>query len=194
MSISKTLMRGLCAAAGALAMAGVAHADTTWNLTGTFNDGGSLTGTITLNQYGFLYDNYTVTTTAGSLQSGFTYTSADSFFSNSTTTSIPAAPPFYIDFQPGYEADLHLEFSGDPLTSAPTDLFVGGYQGPSFECQNSYSCYTEPTYNPTIRYLTSGEATLAVPEPASWALMIVGLGGIGGALRFNRRKPAVATA
>lgn len=194
MSISKNFMRGLCAAASALAMAGAAHADTTWNLTGTFNDGGLLAGTITLNVYGFLENNFTITTTAGSLQSGFTYTAADSFFSNTTTTSFPAAPPFYIDFQPGYENDLHLQFSSDPGVPAATDLFVGGYQGPSFECQNSYSCYTEPTDNPTIRYLTSGEATMALPEPESWALMILGLGGIGGALRFNRRKPAAAIA
>ena len=35
----------------------------------------------------------------------------------------------------------------------------------------------------------------AVPEPASWALMILGLGGVGGALRRNRKSaiaPAIA--
>ena len=33
--------------------------------------------------------------------------------------------------------------------------------------------------------------TLAVPEPASWALMIMGFGGVGAALR-SRRRPALA--
>ena len=35
--------------------------------------------------------------------------------------------------------------------------------------------------------------TAAVPEPASWAMMLIGFGALGGALR-NRRKPVVAFA
>ena len=51
------------------------------------------------------------------------------------------------------------------------------------------------TDNFAIRYLVSGEATLAgVPEPATWGLMILGLAGIGGALRVSRRKPALGLA
>lgn len=34
----------------------------------------------------------------------------------------------------------------------------------------------------------------AVPEPATWALMLVGFGMVGGALRSQRRRPAVASA
>jgi hypothetical protein len=37
-------------------------------------------------------------------------------------------------------------------------------------------------------------AVAAVPEPASWALMIVGFGLAGGMVRANRRNNAVATA
>lgn len=33
--------------------------------------------------------------------------------------------------------------------------------------------------------------TAAVPEPASWALVLVGFGSLGGALRFRRRSAAV---
>jgi hypothetical protein len=33
---------------------------------------------------------------------------------------------------------------------------------------------------------------LGVPEPASWALLILGFGGIGGMVRMQRRKPAAA--
>lgn len=35
--------------------------------------------------------------------------------------------------------------------------------------------------------VASGEITAAVPEPATWALFILGFGAIGGALRTNRR-------
>jgi hypothetical protein len=39
----------------------------------------------------------------------------------------------------------------------------------------------------------AGTATAAVPEPASWALMIIGFGGVGAALRNRRRlQPAAA--
>ncbi|HEX4180756.1 MAG TPA: PEPxxWA-CTERM sorting domain-containing protein [Caulobacteraceae bacterium] len=34
----------------------------------------------------------------------------------------------------------------------------------------------------------------AVPEPAAWAMMLVGFGGLGAAIRSNRRKDAVAAA
>jgi hypothetical protein len=41
---------------------------------------------------------------------------------------------------------------------------------------------------------TSLEAISAVPEPATWAMMIVGLGGVGAALRFRRSSPRPASA
>jgi len=31
----------------------------------------------------------------------------------------------------------------------------------------------------------------AIPEPASWGLMIIGFGGLGATLRFNRRRLAL---
>jgi hypothetical protein len=34
---------------------------------------------------------------------------------------------------------------------------------------------------------------VSVPEPASWALMLLGVGGVGGALRASRRKASVAS-
>ncbi|HEY1927801.1 MAG TPA: choice-of-anchor R domain-containing protein [Caulobacteraceae bacterium] len=36
------------------------------------------------------------------------------------------------------------------------------------------------------------EVSVAVPEPAAWALMLVGFGGLGGALRFGRRNVVAA--
>jgi hypothetical protein len=193
MAISKGIVRGLCAAAaaGVLAMAGAAHADVTWIVTGTFNDGGTLSGTFTMNQYDYLVGDFSITTTAGSAESGFTYTAANSYFSNSS----PGGSPVYIDFQPQYYSDLHIQFANDLGVPAASDAIIGGYQGPSFECQNSWSCPNGSAENYAIRYLVSGQATMApIPEPATWGLMIVGLGGLGAALRVNRRKPALGIA
>lgn len=44
-------------------------------------------------------------------------------------------------------------------------------------------------------YLDDVSVTAAVPEPATWGMMLIGFGGIGAALRSRRaRKPALATA
>jgi hypothetical protein len=53
-------------------------------------------------------------------------------------------------------------------------------------------------YNAAGALVNTGRigATLqgGVPEPASWALMILGFGGVGAMLRANRRRMALATA
>ena len=75
----------------AAAMTSAASADVIWNVTGTFNDGGTLSGTFLINQYGYIDYNagYDLVTTAGSILPGFTYTPSDSHWSNGT---------FYVDF------------------------------------------------------------------------------------------------
>jgi hypothetical protein len=35
-------------------------------------------------------------------------------------------------------------------------------------------------------------ASVAVPEPATWAMMLIGFGGLGAALRMNRRRAFAA--
>jgi hypothetical protein len=61
-----------------------------------------------------------------------------------------------------------------------------------FECGVVY-CLISSTA-PTIA-LTSFSVTFAagVPEPATWAMMVLGLGGLGAALR-SRRRPVALTA
>ena len=47
--------------------------------------------------------------------------------------------------------------------------------------------------NAAISYTLFSPSAVAVPEPGTWAMMLIGLGGLGAAMR-SRRKAAVATA
>lgn len=181
-----------CAAAlmGAAAPS-VANADVNWTVTGTFDDGGALSGSFDINVYGYL-NGYDLKTTAGSSEGGFEYTPSNSYFSNGA---------FYVDAQPGYQSDLHLTFLGDLSVASANNPLVGGAGGPSYECVGSYSCYL-PAYG-TTRYIAEGFARAstdgqgggsATPEPATWAMMLLGFGGVGAAMRMARRKGALAAA
>ena len=104
-------------------------------------------------------------------------------------------------------------FTFDPSAvgdNAHSALAPGGYQNSE---KISFG-FLDPTYNKnlddtfhltyTVSGLASGPLTVtntvvlgagaAVPEPASWALMILGFGGAGAALRRSRRVSAAATA
>ncbi|THD64100.1 hypothetical protein [Phenylobacterium sp.] len=169
-----------CAAAllGAAALPSAASADIHWTVSGTFDDTGTLSGWFNINQYGYL-DGYDLTTTAGAAEAGFNYTPADSYFANGD---------FYVDAQPGYQADLHLTFADTLTTPVANNPIEGGEGGPSYECTGSYSCYIPE--GGTTRYLASGEASAAgaAPEPAIWMTMVLGFGLLGGALRAARRQ------
>jgi hypothetical protein len=177
LSLTKTLSLAALCAASALCVAAapsMASADTRWLVDATFDDGTTLTGTFTINVYGFLESANLETETNGAF-TGFDYTTADSYYSNGN---------FYVDFQPGYTQDLHLEFANTLTTGSQNNLIIGGENGPSYECEGSYSCYI-PMGGDT-RYIASGFAD-EVPEPATWALMLAGFGGLGMALRAKQK-------
>lgn len=168
----------LATLAGALFFFGAeARADILWTVDGTFTDGTTVTGTFSINQYGFLDNNFSLTTHANGAFAGFTYTASDSYYSNGT---------FYVDAQPGYQQDLHLQFL-DALTALnPNNPIVGGNPGPSYECIDSFSCFNQT--GGTIRYIESGFAA-AVPEASTWLMFLIGMVGIG--LVGLRRNGAV---
>ena len=154
-------------------------ADVVWIVDATFDDKTKLTGTFTINSYGYLENNYSLTTTNKGAFTGFTYTSSNSYFSNGT---------FFVDYQPGYSNDLHLAFLADLSVPKLNNPIVGG--GLSYECQDSFSCYVPK--GGAIRYIEAGFAS-AVPEPSTWAMVILGFAGVG-YLRSRRRneRPALA--
>jgi hypothetical protein len=81
---------------------------------------------------------------------------------------------------PPYFGLLELAFV-DPLGSSGSNPIVGGAGGPSWEN------YSFSSGEPPIRYIASGVATAtfdpattsAVPEPAIWAMIVLGFAGLG---------------
>jgi hypothetical protein len=153
-----------------------AKADVVWAVNGTFEDGGTLSGTFTINVYGFL-SSWDLTTESKGAFGGFEYKPGNSYIKNGA---------LYVDFEPGYVRDLHLAFTTDLGVASADNPIIGGSPGPSYECVGSYSCYIP--MGGTTRYLAEGLAITAVPEPSTWAMMILGFFGIG-FVAYRRRSP-----
>ena len=54
----------------------------------------------------------------------------------------------------------------------------------------AFNSQTHTPYGPALDNVSIS----AVPEPATWAMMIMGFGGVGAAVRASRRKQALAFA
>jgi hypothetical protein len=182
----------LVIAAAAFTAATAAKADVQWTVTGTFDDGATLSGVFDINMYG-QFSSFDLTTSSvaatpdHAAYPGFEYKLGGDGMQS-------WAAPTFVEFEIDYQTTLHLQFT-DGLSTAVTDNPI--VIGPSFECMGSYDCFD--LQNGPTRYLTSGSAvarTVAddlgrgggnpVPEPASWALMIAGFGMSGALLRARR--------
>ncbi|THD65069.1 MAG: PEP-CTERM sorting domain-containing protein [Phenylobacterium sp.] len=81
------------------------------------------------------------------------------------------------------------------LGANQTVLVVAGLQlltnrGGVIDALDTFTTEFTPDAGVDVAELRSGESILGVPEPASWALMLGGFFGLGGALR--RRRTALA--
>jgi hypothetical protein len=70
------------------------------------------------------------------------------------------------------------------------DIAVAGFYDTSFLYQSASGAAGDFVVDRA--YIVAGDVTGGVPEPGVWALMILGFGGAGVALRANRRKLALA--
>lgn len=101
----------------------------------------------------------------------------------------PASPPASVEFTSGI---LNLGGSTDhsfAFSLTPTHA-VGNPGG----CATTTAITTCTASVASFDSPISGQFSAAVPEPASWALLILGFGGVGGLLRNHRRRAAAALA
>ncbi len=140
----------------------------------TFTDGTSITGSFSLNVYGYL-DTADITTTAYSSFSGYDYTSG---------SIIQNSPSAYADginlTNANYSLSLYLVFE-QPLNQPGNDLIN---TSASYECIG-FSCGSNSA---DIRYFASGYTTTPIPEPETFVLFATGLFGIAGRLRALKAK------
>lgn len=103
------------------------------------------------------------------LGGGFQFSAAGISFSS---TSFDFSPP-------GHSFLLSDTLSGPPIDCC-TNLSVGSMSGTG--------------YNTLIQQAAIGPdpQTAPIPEPAAWALLIAGFGGVGAILRRRRAQPAIA--
>jgi len=177
-------------AAASLLMALPAGAETIqWTLQNAlFDDGGTASGSFDYNTVSGAYFDIDFTTTAGSELGGTTYTAED-----------PASVPRNYGF--GSITAVGATAAGDPLldinTTAATGFTTPGVVtigAPSEFVSSEGTCFDDgcTSYNP-VRSLSGSLVGVAVPEPAIWAMMLMGFGGLGVAMR-SRRMSKAATA
>jgi len=138
-----------------------------------FNDGTSLTGGFSIDDTSGDLLSFDIASENGVLP-GVEYVTGDITYRN-----LFASNEYIFVVDPDFTQYLALTFAS-PLTAGSNALMHFS----SYECDNCNA----------IRFIVSGDAvSAAVPEAASWAMMLVGFGAVGGAMRA-RRKVAVSFA
>jgi hypothetical protein len=195
----KTLMVAASAAA-ALAMAGAAQAST---ILYNFDAPGLWSGSFSLN-----YD-------AGVASSGAGTINVTGYSPQTLTLIVPSDPGY--ESPPGYRAndgtdwfpiDQNVPIDGDP--SGGGLLFSVGNTSPTFGGEPLFPIYGDGAggfdtglfghigdgsnfymYNVAT---TVTSAVSGVPEAGTWMLLMLGFGGLGGALRLRRKGAVLAVA
>jgi hypothetical protein len=77
---------------------------------------------------------------------------------------------------------------------SPNNNLTGGFVGfqgldPNGFAETSYDNHS-PGVGAYVANIVVGQQTFGTPEPATWALMLVGFGGLGSVLRGHRRRAA----
>jgi len=182
---------------GVAALSSNAKADIVFTLSNVeLTDLTFLNGTFSLNSFGYIAGPpfgaaYSVTTTSGTLP-GNAYASGQipSAEINNPTNTIVTFQEYLPVGSPNTVDVLQLTFAG--TLGLGNNTLLGGSDGPSWECIG-FSC---PTNGP-IRHVLDAEVNVvgtapAVPEPSTWAMMILGFLGIGLMAHQRRRRIPIA--
>lgn len=143
-----------------------------WVLQGvTFDDGGTLSGTFSTDSVSGSLLSFDLTTTAGSVFSGFHYDISNSSLCINCSTGAPIGVAIEDSLQDRY---LNLHFN-NPLTLGGVDI-LSTNNSFEFECVNCSSA--------NVRNILTGNATTqTVPEPTTVWLLGAGLLGLMGVAR-----------
>jgi hypothetical protein len=178
----KTKLLGLIACVALLGGMAATRADTLtpFTLSATFSDGGSASGTFTLDSTTNTLLDLSVTTTAGSVLVGFSY----------STTATPllycgtVCQYYFYTYSQGQASVLVIDLVNYPSLINPTLVADGG----------SFEQLMQPTGS-LYRYTASGEIVpvSTTPLPAALPLFASGLGALG-LLGWRRKRKAQAAA
>jgi hypothetical protein len=168
----------------AVSAAGEGHAAVVnWSVSGAFDDGGTFAGTFEVDPATDKVEHWAVSSTDGSTEPGHAYKPCR--FSlvcplETDSATIDTSADLNFDFSL-LNSDAELQFTSLPLTAGGA---VAGMTGGE-------------AYSSCVGYCVSGSRTIvsgsafgAVPEPTSWATMLLGLGGLGGVMRRRRALAA----
>ncbi|HEV2362891.1 MAG TPA: PEPxxWA-CTERM sorting domain-containing protein [Caulobacteraceae bacterium] len=205
------------AAAAAIMMAGAAHSAVVYTIN---NDicGCGATGTVTVAQEGANTVDVSVKFTAGSfnLAGGSKQHDAVAFdlsgitslsFSDGVGTS---TTPFFVPANPETAGSVAQDGAGDfqfvvshtkgnnggaRIGTLNFDISAPGLTVSSFTANSKGNIFGLDVYGPTGstgEEAVTGPGVPTVPEPATWALLMMGVGLVGGSLRSRRRALAAA--
>jgi len=101
---------------------------------------------------------------------------------------------FVFNETPTFEAGgPSLEYGGGAIVVSG-DTVSGQEGNGTVQFMGTFSSisWTTPEFEDWYGFTVGAPASSSVPEPASWALLLVGFAGLGGALRARRMSPARA--
>jgi hypothetical protein len=168
----------IAVAAPALALALVAapaQATVTFNVSGSYSDGGTLSGTFTTDDALTTLESTSLTVSGGTLGlDGVIFNEAS--YITAGTQDLPNS--FSLLALSSVNKSLSLVFSS-PLTLSGATLSTASDNYQQFVGTRTIVRGSVVNANPS-----------ALPEPATWAMMLLGFGGIGFQLRRRRSQSA----